>query len=111
MPFKRYVYESDSGVSFYLRMDSDQATIAGAVDGTPDVEAHVRVSNTPAKFGITPRHLIASRLAGTAPNQYSKSTRVPICTPAALAAIAGNSDITINGVAYKVQRKVAEVRR
>lgn len=111
MAFGRYLYESDSGVSFYIRIDKEQATEAGAVSGTPDVAAHVQISGSSRRFGIQPRHVVASRLVGTAPDQYTKSTRMAVCTPAAFAAIADNSAITIGGVQYTVSRKVDEERR
>jgi len=111
MAFGRYIYESDSGVSFYIRMDTDQATEAGAVAGTPDIAAHVQVSGSGRRYGIQPRHIVATRLVGVAPDQYTKSTRMPVCTPAAFAALADNAAIVINGTNYTIARKVDEERR
>ena len=111
MAFADYVYESDSGVSFQVRIDSDQATVAGGVAGTSDIPAHVRVSSTRREFGVQPRHIIAKRLAGTAPNQVTRSTRLPICTPTAFAGLSVGGSVTINGTAYTIGAKVPEINR
>lgn len=108
MAFSNYVYESDAGVSFQIRLDSDQAAEAGGVAGVSDVPAHVRVSTSRREYGVQPRHIVAARLVGAAPNQFTKSTRLPICTPTAFAAIAVGSAIEINGISYTVRTKVAE---
>lgn len=111
MAFGNYVYESDNGVSFQIRLDTDQATVAGAVAGASDIPAHVRVSSTRRQFGVQPRHIIAKRLVGTAPNQLTRSTRLPICTPTAYSGINVGSSVTINGTAYTVGAKVPEITR
>lgn len=111
MTFGNYVYESDVGVSFQIRLDTDQATEAGGVAGTSDVPAHVRVSTSRRQYGVQPRHIIARRLVGAAPNQFTRSTRLPICTPAAFNALAVGGNIEINGIAYTIGGKVAESYR
>lgn len=106
-----YVYESDSGVSFQIRLDTDQATIAGGVKGASDVPAHVRVSSSRRDFGIQPRFITAKRLVGTAPAQKTLSTKLAICTPAAFAALNVGGAVTINGVAYTIGSKSPENAR
>lgn len=111
MAFGNYVYDSDTGTSFQIRLDTDQATIAGGVAGPSDIPAHVRVSSTRRQFGVQPRHIIAKRLVGTAPNQLTRSTRLPICTPAAYSGLSVGSAVTINGTAYTISAKVPEITR
>lgn len=106
-----YVYESDSGVSFQIRIDPDQATLAGGVVGSSDVPAHVRVSSSRRDFGVQPRFITAKRLVGAAPNQKTLSTKVAICTPAAYAAINVGASVQINGTAYIVGSKSPENTR
>ena len=111
MALADYIYESDSGVSFQIRIDTDQAGVSGGVVGSSDVAAHVRVSSSRRDFGVQPRFVTAKRLVGAAPNQKTLSTKLAICTPAKFAGLAVGSDIDINGVAYKVGSKTPEITR
>lgn len=111
MAFADYIYESGFGVSFQIRLDTDQATVAGAVAGQSDVPAHVRVSSTRRQFGVLPRHIVAKRLVGAAPNQKTLSTRVAICTEAAYDALAVGGAISINGNPYTIGAKIPELTR
>lgn len=46
----------------------------------PNTSIPVRVSGT-RKYGITARHIVISRIAGTAPDQYRVYRRIPIFDP------------------------------
>lgn len=111
MALGNYVYESDSGVSFQIKLDTEQATEAGGVVGASDVPAHVRVSSSRRDYGVQPRFITAKRLVGQAPNQKTLSTKLAICTPAAFNGIAVGSAIQIGGVAYVVASKSPENNR
>lgn len=111
MAFKDFIYESDSGVSFQIRLDSDQQTVAGGVVGASDVDAHVRISSSRRDFGVQPRFITARRAVGEAPNEKILTTKLAICTTEAFDAIAQNSAIQINGIAYAVASKTKENTR
>lgn len=111
MALADYIYESDSDVSFLVRLDTDQATIAGGVTGAPDIPAHVRVSSSRREFGVQPRFITAKRLVGTAPNQKTLSTKLAVCTQAAFTGLTVGSSVTINGTAYTVASKTPEINR
>lgn len=112
MAFKDYIYEADDGDNSYLvRLDTDQATLSGAVTGTPTDGFHVIANGSRRKFGINPRHIIAKRTVGTAPNEKTFSTRLAICTQAAYDAITLGATVSINGTSYVVSFKSPETKR
>jgi hypothetical protein len=112
MAFKDYVYESDDAANSYLiRIDTDQATLSGAVVGTPTDGFHVRVSNTPRRFGITPRHINLRRAEGAQGEGKIHTTRVAICTLAAYNAISPGAGVAVNGINYAVASKSPERKR
>jgi hypothetical protein len=111
MAFADYVYQSDSAVSFQIRLDTDQASLAAGSSGVSDVPAHVVVSKSSRRYGIHPRTITLKRVVGTGATAKSFFTRLAICTAAAWAGIAVGSSQTINGVAYVVSSKDAEFGR
>lgn len=112
MAFQDYLYESDDGNNSYLiRLDTDQATVAGAVTGTPTDAFHVIANNSRRKFGVNPRHIIAKRVVGTGAAAKSFSTRLAICTVAAFTALAVGATVSINGTSYTVTAKNPESKR
>lgn len=111
MALSDYVYESGSGVSFFIRLDDTQATLAGAVTGTPDIGAHVRVSSTRREFGVQPRFITAKRPASADPDAKILSTKVAVCTETAFNGLATGAAVTINGVGYTIASKTPEILR
>lgn len=112
MAFKDYIYESDDAAnSYFIRLDTRQATLSGAVVGTPTDAFHVIANGSRRRFGINPRHVVARRLDGTAPNEKAFNTRLAIATTTAFAAIAVGQTVTINGLTYTVAYKSAESKR
>lgn len=112
MAFSDYLYESDDGNNSYLiRLDTDQATLAGAASGTPTDAFHVIANGSRRRFGVNPRHIICRRTVGTPPNDKSFTTRLAIATQAAYDAIAIGQSVTINGTAYTVSFKSPETKR
>lgn len=111
MSLADYVYESDTNISFFVRLDTDQATVAGGVAGVPDIPAHVRVSSSRRDFGVQPRFITAKRLVGAAPNQKTLATKLAICTAAAFDSLTVGSAVTINGTAYTIGSKTPELLR
>lgn len=112
MAFKDYIYEADDATNSYLiRLDTDQATLAGAVVGTPTDAFHVIANRSRRRFGIAPRHILLRRLVGTAPNEKAYTTRLAIATKAAYDAISVGSTQSINSLTYTVSQKVAESKR
>lgn len=112
MAYRDYIYESDDAANSYLiRLDTDQATLAGAVVGTPTDAFHVIANQSRRRFGIAPRHIVLRRLVGTSPNEKAFTTRLSMATKSAFDAIAVGSSQTINGITYTVSQKVAESKR
>lgn len=111
MAFRDYIYNSDSDVSFQIRLDTDQASVSGAVVGASDVPAHVRVSSSRRDFGVQPRFITAKRLTGAAPDQKTRSTKLAICTQAAFDALNVGAAVQINGIAYTIGSKTPEINR
>lgn len=112
MAFRTYIYESDRATSYKIRLDSDQATLAGAVlAGTTTEGFHVKVNKSRRAFGLNPRHLVLKRITAPAQGEQSFFTQLAICTEAAFAAISEGSTVTVNGVTWSVDRKEGESRR
>jgi hypothetical protein len=120
MAFGTYVYESDkttgagagaAAVSYLIRMDTDQQTLAGAAAGASTEGFHVLVNKTRRAYGLHPRHIVLKRSVGTAPNDKTFFTRLPICTKAAYDALAVGGNASINSIQYIISAKVAEFRR
>lgn len=113
MAFRTYIYEAADGVSsFKLRMDTDQAELAGAViAGATTQGFHVKVSKTRRQYGLEPRHLVIKRVTGEIPDDRAYYSKVPICTIEAFDAVALGSVIDVNGVEWMVDQKVAETKR
>lgn len=111
MALSDYIYESDAGVSFQIRLDDTQQGLAGGVAGASEIDAHVRVSSSRREFGVQPRFATLKRLASADPNSKTLTTKLAFCTVAAYNAVAVNSSVTVNGVAYTVASKTPEIRR
>lgn len=113
MAFRTYIYEAADGTSsFKLRMDMDQAALAGAViAGATTQGFHVKVSKTRRAYGLEPRHLVIKRVVGIIPDDRAYYSKVPICTEAAFAAVAQGDVVLINGINWTVDQKVAETKR
>jgi hypothetical protein len=112
MAFKDYVYESDTAANSYLiRLDTDQATLAGAVVGVSTDGFHIKVNKNRRSYGLHPREITLRRVVGTAPNEKTFFTRLAICTKAAYDAINVGSAATINGINYVVATKTGEFKR
>lgn len=113
MAFRTYVYEAEDGTSsFKIRMDTDQAELAGAViAGATTQGFHVKVSKTRRAYGLEPRHLVIKRVVGVIPDDRAYFSRVPICTAAAFALIDQGDVVLINGINWTVDRKEPETKR
>jgi len=117
MALDKFVYESDvAATSYFIFLDTDQQTLAGAVKGASTAGFTIRANPSSSRVrGLNPRHIICSRevTAGTGPGALTKKyfTRLSICTQVALDAITEGSGVSINGLNYIVEAKVAERRR
>jgi hypothetical protein len=111
MAFADYVYNTNYSVSFQIRLDTDQATLAAATAGASDIDAHLTVSKSSRRYGIHPRTITLKRVVGTGAAAKSFFTRLAICTQAAWEGISVGSTQTVNGVSYTVSSKDAEYGR
>jgi hypothetical protein len=113
MAYDTYIYEAADGASsFKIRLDTDQATLSGAiVAGTTTQGFHVRVKKSRRAYGLNPRHIVAKRKVGVAPADKTFFTYLAICTEAAFAAIETGSAVLINGITWVVDRKEPETKK
>lgn len=112
MAFGTYVYEDDLGTtSFKIRIDTDQAALAGAVKGVTTTGVHCRVSSSRRSFGMLPRFISLTRAEGAAGEGKVHSTRLAICTVAAYNAINDGDGVSINGINFTVSGKTGEKKR
>lgn len=121
MAFKTYIYESDlpndaeptvEPASYKIKLDTDQATLAGAVIAGATTAGFTIVNyKNRRQRGLHPRRIICSRFVGTAPNDRKFSTSLAICTQAAYDAISAGDAVSINGINYVVEIKEPEFKR
>lgn len=114
MAFKSYLYEGKDGTSsYYIKLDTDQAAISGAVVGSPTQPFHVVVSRSRRAYGLKPRFISLSREEGVAQDGSGKihTTRLAICTQESFNGIALNQGVSINGIDFKVASKTDETAR
>lgn len=108
-----YSYTTDADQVYNIRLSpaSAGATGQGAIDTTrTDDNIFVSASSPGSrrKKGLQARGVRLFRTVGTAPNSFKLRSFLPITTQAALAAIALNTTITLNGQAWTVGAKVNE---
>lgn len=108
--FRRYVYVDDRNESVGIRASSKvagaqttQATLANA-SNTPTV----RTSRGNRGYGIRPRYLRLSRVAGTAPNEKVYYDKLPIFRSADITAMSAAATFTLDGVVWTNNGYVAE---
>lgn len=107
----RTKYEADSGDIHPIIMTADYAAAAGTAPAgavTSDIKAKISKGNQ--EYGIRPRGVVLSRVIGTAPDTFTRSTFLAVLTPTAYnsATFANNAEVTIGGVAWTVTGKRPE---
>lgn len=102
-------YDSSAlGSTLKIRLRAAEGAIYTAGAATADFDLHVYGSGSRRRFGVHPRGVRLTRLAGVAPEQTVKRTFLAFGTEAALDAVALNSVIAIGGVDWRVASKVPE---
>lgn len=109
--FKDTPYESDLGFVCQVRMSAGEFAAVTASSSTVDAAFHCLNSGSRRKFGIHPRGLVLSRVVGTAPNQFNKTSFISTPTAAAWEAVNVGSTVTISTVEWKVSGKRPETAR
>lgn len=107
----RTKYEADDGTIHPITMTPDFAAAAGTSPaGAVNSDIKVKISKGNQEYGIRPRGVTLSRVAGTAPDTFTKTTFLPVLTPTAYdsAAFATNASVTVGGVAWTVVSKRPE---
>lgn len=102
-------YDSSAlGSTLKIRLGAAEGAVYTAGAANPDFDLHVSSSGSRRRFGVHPRGVRLTRLAGTAPDQVVKRTFLAFGTEAALAAVVLGSTITIGGAVWTVASKVPE---
>lgn len=79
--FSNTAYESDTGTVHPLRLRPETLSAAGAVPAAPiNNSIRAKLSKSNNEFGLRPRFVRASRCIGTAPDQATVYTEVPVLT-------------------------------
>lgn len=109
--FENVKYESDTGDIHLMRL----LPVRAAVAGTPPAAAttssiKVKVSKTNGEYGIRPRGVTLSRVLGTAPDTFSKTSFLPVVTPAdfATSTFQLGETVTIDSVVWTIISRKAE---
>lgn len=108
MAFVDRAYETDVGVVALIRQSDAEVAASGGAGGTVDAPFHVLASGSRRRFGIHARGVRLTRVVGTAPNTFTKSSFLCFPTSAAYDAIAVGSTITVGANSWTVSAKVAE---
>jgi hypothetical protein len=104
-------YESDSGTIHEINLSEERLAEAGTPPaGAIDSLINVKVSKTNREYGIRPRRVLLTRTIGTAPNQFTRRSTLPVLTPTAFAlpAFAKGATITIGAIDWTVADKEGE---
>lgn len=90
-------YLADSGDIHPMRIQEDRVIAADPVPSGPvsPFVATVKISKGNRAFGIRPRGVRLKRVSGTAPDQRTRYTFLPVRTPEAWAEPAFNPNATI----------------
>lgn len=109
--FGTFTYTSDKEVGYKIRMSVATAALQDPASPSQPatVDESVQVGSNRRSLGLHARGLRLSRLVGTAPNTFSRTTFMPICTLAQYTTIQIGTELTVNGVAYRVSKKVPEI--
>lgn len=108
--FDFYTYTSDKSLDYKIRMSTVSAGVQDPANPKQarDVDESVSVGGSRRAIGLHARGFRLSRPVGTAPNIFSRTTFLPICTAAQYATVAVGSTISLGAVAYTVSSKVPE---
>lgn len=104
-------YESDTGQIYPIRLTDATLAAAGPEPAGGITEnVRVKVSKTNREFGIGPRKVTLSRIAGAAPDNFRVYAELPVLTPASFnsAAFTIGATITLGGTAFVIIGKQGE---
>lgn len=108
MAFQDRAYDTDQGFTAIVRQSTAEATASGAAGGDIDASFHVYSSGSRRRFGIHARGARLSRVVGTAPNQFTKTSFLAYPTVAAYDAANVGETVTIGGTTWTIASKVPE---
>lgn len=104
-------YEADNSKIHRLYLNSDDAAKAGT-EPTADIDDDIiaKVSKGNREFGLRPRGVRLSRLAGTAPDQFYRYKFLPLRSKAdyTSSTYAKGQTVTIGTVTWTIDSKVPE---
>lgn len=107
----RSLYEANSGEVHIITLSADRLAQAGTPPaGTATSNIRAKVSKSNREYGIRPRGVTLARVIGTAPDQFTKYSFLPVLT-AADASAAGfqlGGTITIGTIAWEIVGIVGE---
>ena len=111
MPFANSTYEADNGEIHPIRLAPETLAAAGGVPaGAISSSIRVKISKARNEFGVSPRCVRASRVRGTAPDQFLDYVTVPVLTLGIWASAAFQIGATINvdGEDYTIISRINE---
>lgn len=108
--FGFYSYTSDKGEVYKVKLAVVSAALQDPASPTQarTVDESVAVGANRRTIGLHARGLRLGRSVGTAPNTFTRTTFLPICSPTQWNGTALGSAVTVGGVAYTVLAKVPE---
>lgn len=108
--FETYLYTADSTATHPIRLSTAAATAQTSVatQGTATNGISAIAGGSRKRLGLRARGVRLTRKVGTAPNQGTRSTFLPILKPADFTALSKGSEITIGSLTYTVSSKVPE---
>jgi len=107
----RAKYEAESGDVHSMRLSAAKIALGGAEPtGAVDDNVVAKVSKSNREFGLRPRYVIIARVAGTAPDTFTKYANIPVLTQAAWnsAAFAIGVEISYAGFTWEITARCPE---
>lgn len=113
MAFKKVNYESDTlGLIIRAKLSEGELAVAGTPPAaSADAQLTVYGSGSRKRHGVHARGVRLTRVVGTAPNTFTKSTFLTCVSAARYAELNAGDSVTISGTAWTVSDKVPETAK
>lgn len=107
----KFKYENDDGGIHTIRLSAARGAVAGTPPaGAVTEDVSVQVSRGAREYGLRPRGVVLTRLIGTAPDQFTRRSFLPVLTKTAYEseAFAKEKTLTIGSVTWTIADKKDE---
>lgn len=111
--YRDYLYTDDDGETHQIRINTSTvaAQPTAPTQGASTSKIQAKSSAGKRQFGMKPRYVRLSRVAGTSPDEKTYYTNLPILAVADLTTLTKGSVKVVDGVTWTVGNGYAEQQR